>query len=166
MLIYHRNASPPTLIFSHLQDRLLFLCPTSTEIEPLLVTQFLHRVADALEEFLGPPLLASKIEASYDVVVQVAGEICDAGIVHNTEPNALREVVEVDDWVGNLLGGIGLPSYAQNRCVIICPNGHYTYECSDLPQRLIEVPLPLYLIPTSPQLPPQQAQLYPGDVRT
>jgi hypothetical protein len=60
--------NPPTLLYSIIQDNLLFLSPSSSDIEPLLVLEFLHRVADALEEFLGSPLLASRITASYDVV--------------------------------------------------------------------------------------------------
>ena len=64
-----------------------------------------------LEEFLGAPLLASRIEGAYDVVAQLLGEMCDAGIVCNTEPNALRDDVEVAGWVGKLLGGVGLPRY-------------------------------------------------------
>ena len=109
-VIYLASTSPPTILFSILQDNLLFLCPASSEVEPLLVLEFLHRVADALEDFLGPPLLVSKLEASYDVVAQIVGEMCDAGVVCNTEPNALREVVEVPSWMGNLLGGFGLPT--------------------------------------------------------
>lgn len=77
-----------------------------------MVLEFLHRVADALEEFLGAPLLASKIESSYDVVAQVLGEMCDAGLVGGTEANALRDVVETPTWVNKLLGGVGLPGYA------------------------------------------------------
>ena len=73
--------------------------------------EFLHRVADALEDFLGSPLLASKIESSYDVVAQLLNEMCDGGLVSNTEPNALRDVVEAPSWVGKLLGGVGLPRY-------------------------------------------------------
>ena len=64
-----------------------------------------------LEEFLGPPLLSSKIEGAYDVVAQLLGEMCDAGSVCNTEPNALRDVVDIPGWMGKLLGGIGLPGY-------------------------------------------------------
>jgi len=73
------------------------------------VLEFLHRVTDALEEFLGSPLLASKIEASYDVVAQVIGEMCDAGLVCNTEPNALKEVIDAPTRMDNWLGGLGLP---------------------------------------------------------
>ncbi|KAL8824287.1 MAG: hypothetical protein Q9191_005161 [Dirinaria sp. TL-2023a] len=66
-------------------------------------------VTDVFEEFIGSPLLASKIEGSYDLVAQLLGEMCDAGSVCNTEPNALRDDVEVTGWMGKLLGGVGLP---------------------------------------------------------
>jgi AP-3 complex subunit mu len=110
-LIYLPNTHPPTLAYSILQDHLLFISPSSAESEPLLVLEFLHRVADALEDFLGSPLLASKIESSYDVVAQLLNEMCDGGLVSNTEPNALRDVVEAPSWMGKLLGGVGLPRY-------------------------------------------------------
>ncbi|KAI9849804.1 MAG: hypothetical protein M1837_000016 [Sclerophora amabilis] len=108
-LICLSELSPPTILFSLLHANLLFLSPTSVETEPLLVLEFLHRVTDVLEEFLGTPLLASKIESGYDVVAQLLGEMCDAGAVSNTEPNTLRDVVDVPGWVGKLLGGVGLP---------------------------------------------------------
>ncbi|RYP68565.1 hypothetical protein DL769_005484 [Monosporascus sp. CRB-8-3] len=88
---------------------LLYLATTSSEIEPLLVLEFLHRVIDALEEFLGAPLLAHKIEANYDVVAQLLTEMCDAGTINTTEPNALRDVVEVEGLLGKLLGSMNLP---------------------------------------------------------
>lgn len=72
--------------------------------------ELLHRFIDALDGFLGSPSSAGKIESNYDVVSQIASEICDAGIVCNTEPNALQDVVEVSSWMESLLGGIGLPS--------------------------------------------------------
>ncbi|RYP44443.1 hypothetical protein DL768_009090 [Monosporascus sp. mg162] len=89
---------------------LLYLATASSEIEPLLVLEFLHRVIDALEEFLGAPLLAHKIEANYDVVAQLLTEMCDAGTINTTEPNALRDVVEVEGLLGKLLGSMNLPS--------------------------------------------------------
>ncbi|MCJ1454919.1 hypothetical protein MMC28_005272 [Mycoblastus sanguinarius] len=108
-LVYLPNINPPTVLFSVTHNNLLFLSPVSTEIEPLFVLEFLHRVIDVLEEFLGAPLLASKIEGAYDVVAQLLGEMCDAGSVSNTEPNALKDDVEVSGWMGKLLGGVGLP---------------------------------------------------------
>ena len=62
-----------------------------------------------LEEFIGAPLLGSKIQSHYDVVAQLLNEMCDSGIVCNTEPNALQEVVEVPKWMDKFLSGVGLP---------------------------------------------------------
>lgn len=109
-MIYLPNTNPPTLVFSLDHADLLYLATTSSDIEPLLVLEFLHRVIDALEEFLGAPVLAHKIEANYDVVAQLLTEMCDAGTISTTEPNALRDVVEVEGLLGKLLGSINLPT--------------------------------------------------------
>ncbi|KAI0016006.1 Mu homology domain-containing protein [Xylariomycetidae sp. FL0641] len=109
-LIYLPNTNPPTLVFSLEHANLLYLATTSSEIEPLLVLEYLHRVIDVLEEFLGAPVLAHKIEANYDVVAQLLTEMCDSGIISTTEPNALRDAVEVEGLLGKLLGSINLPS--------------------------------------------------------
>lgn len=77
-------------------------------MEPLFVLEFLHRVIDVLEEFIGTPLTASKIEGAYEVVAQLLGEVCDAGIVCNTEPNALRDDVDTPGLLGKLFSGVGL----------------------------------------------------------
>ncbi|KFY87783.1 hypothetical protein V500_06756 [Pseudogymnoascus sp. VKM F-4518 (FW-2643)] len=111
-LIYLPNTNPPTLLFNLSHANLLFLLTTSSEIEPLLALEFLHRVIDVFEEFLGAPLLASKIESSYDVVAQLLNEMCDTGVVSTTEGNALRDLVEVEGWIGKFLGGINLPGNA------------------------------------------------------
>ncbi|TDZ26177.1 AP-3 complex subunit mu-1 [Colletotrichum orbiculare MAFF 240422] len=113
-LIYLPNTSPPTLVFSLKHANLLFLATSSSEIEPLLVLEFIHRIVDVFEEFLGAPLLAHKIESNYDVVAQLLNEMCDAGVINTTEPNALRDLVEVEGWVGKLLGSINLPSKPGN----------------------------------------------------
>lgn len=106
-LIYLSSTNPPTLLFSIIQDNLLFLAPNSTDVEPLLVLEFLHRVADALEEFLGSPLLASKIAANYDIVAQILAEMADAGVICQGEANILRDSVETGPGVlKNLLGGL------------------------------------------------------------
>lgn len=110
-LIYTHETSPPTLIFSIIHSHLLFLVPSNTEVEPLFVLEFLHRLCDILEDFLGSPLLASKIQSSYDVVAQVLGEVCDAGVVCNTEPNALRDVVDMPGWMEKLFAGAGYVSF-------------------------------------------------------
>lgn len=114
-LIYLANTNPPTLVYNLTHGNLLFLATSTSDLEPLLVLEFLHRVIDAFEDFLGAPLLAVKIENSYDVVAQLLTEMCDAGMISTTEPNALREVVEIEGWVGKLLGSITLPGLVMAR---------------------------------------------------
>ncbi|KAK4556592.1 hypothetical protein LTR86_006163 [Recurvomyces mirabilis] len=112
-VLYVPSLHPPTVVYNITQDNLLFLSPSSSDIEPLLVLEFLHRVADALEEFLGSPLLANKISANYDIVAQVLAEIADGGVICQGEANALRDVVETGPGVLNhLLGKVGLPGNA------------------------------------------------------
>jgi hypothetical protein len=108
-VLYIPNALPPVTVFSIVQSGLLFLAVTEVDTEPLLALEFLHRVVDVLEEFVGAPLLATKIQANYEVVAQLLHEMCDGGLVSNTELNALQEVVEVPGWMGKLLGGISMP---------------------------------------------------------
>ncbi|GLI76580.1 hypothetical protein PoHVEF18_004853 [Penicillium ochrochloron] len=108
-LIYLPGTTPPVTVFSTVQSNLLFLAVSEVDTEPLLVLEFLHRVVDVLEEFVGAPLLSTKIQANYEVVAQLLHEICDGGVVCNTEPNVLQEVVEVPGWMGKLLGGISVP---------------------------------------------------------
>ncbi|KAG5298151.1 adaptin [Histoplasma ohiense] len=108
-LLYLSNASPPISVFSVTHSNLLFLVPSNSESEPLIVLEFLHRLIDVLEEFVGAPLLAAKIQSNYDVVAQLLNEMCDGGIICNTEPNALQEIVEIPGWMDKLLVGVGLP---------------------------------------------------------
>ncbi|KAI4175842.1 MAG: hypothetical protein LQ343_001456 [Gyalolechia ehrenbergii] len=103
------DVNPPSILLSLLHSNLLFLSTASVDVEPLFVLEFLHRIIDVFEEFIGAPLLASRIESSYDVVAQLLGEMCDAGNVCNTEPNALRDDVEISGWMDKFLGGVGLP---------------------------------------------------------
>ncbi|KAL4908162.1 hypothetical protein BDW74DRAFT_174855 [Aspergillus multicolor] len=108
-LLYFPNTSPPVTVFSIVESNLHFIVLSESDTEPLLALEFLHRVVDILEEFIGAPLISTKIQANYDVVAQLLHEMCDAGIVCNTELNALQEVVEMPGWMGKLLGNVALP---------------------------------------------------------
>lgn len=81
--------------------------------------EFLHRVADVFEDFLGAPLLASKIESHYDTVAQLLSEMVDGGVISCTEPNALKDVVDKPSLIKNLLGGVGLPKCAINQSLVL-----------------------------------------------
>ena len=107
-LLYFPSTAPPVTVFSVVQSNILFLAVSEVDTEPLLALEFLHRVVDILEEFVGSPLISTKIQANYDVIAQILHEMCDGGLVCNTELNALQEVVEMPGWMGKLLGGVGL----------------------------------------------------------
>ena len=110
-LLYLPDASPPTTVYSIFHAPLLILCPSRSDAQPFAVLEFLHRVIDVFEDFLGAPLLSAKIESNYDVVAQLLSEMCDGGIICNTEANALRENVEVSGVIGKLFTQVGLPGY-------------------------------------------------------
>jgi AP-3 complex subunit mu len=110
-LLYLPDASPPTTVYSISHAPLLILCPSRSDAQPFAVLEFLHRVIDVFEDFLGAPLLSAKIESNYDVVAQLLSEMCDGGIICNTEANALRENVEVSGVIGKLFTQVGLPGY-------------------------------------------------------
>lgn len=109
-LLYLPEASPPVTVCSVRHANLLFLAPSTSDTDPLLILEFIHRTIDIFEDFLGAPLLSHKIENNYDVIAQLLVEMCDAGIVCNTESNALHENVEIEGFLGKLLGGINLPT--------------------------------------------------------
>lgn len=117
-LIYLAEASPPVTVFSIVHSNLLYLSPSDVDTEPLLVLEFLRRVVDVLEEFVGAPLLATKLQTSYDVVAQLLTEMCDSGLVSSTEINSLQENVETPNWMNKFLSGVGLPGLAMDGFAI------------------------------------------------
>ncbi|KAF2859183.1 clathrin adaptor, mu subunit [Piedraia hortae CBS 480.64] len=98
-----------TVIFTCVEHNLLFLTPSSRDIDPLLALTFLHRVSDSLIEFLGSPLLGSTITTHTHLVSQILSSLSDSGLPSETEPNALRDVVHTGPGaLDNLLGKVGI----------------------------------------------------------
>ncbi|KPI42854.1 AP-3 complex subunit mu [Cyphellophora attinorum] len=106
------SLNPPTNVYTVSQSSLLLACTSSKDVPPQAIIDFLHRLVDIFEEFLGSPLISQKIEDNYEVVAQLLVEMCDGGIICNTEGNALREQVEVASNLGKLFAQVGLPSSA------------------------------------------------------
>ncbi|ETN41552.1 uncharacterized protein HMPREF1541_03488 [Cyphellophora europaea CBS 101466] len=103
------NLNPPTNAYTVLHGGLSLVCTSSKDAPPQAVIDFLYRVVDIFEDFLGSPLISTKIEENYEVVAQLLVEMCDGGIICNTEGNALREQVEVASNLGKLFAQVGLP---------------------------------------------------------
>ncbi|KIW27772.1 uncharacterized protein PV07_07480 [Cladophialophora immunda] len=103
------DLAPPTTAYSISPSAFQLIAVSGKDAQSLAILDFLHRVLDVFEDFLGSPLLTTKIEDNYEIVAQLLGEMCDGGIICNTEPNALRESVEVSSVLGKLFTHVGLP---------------------------------------------------------
>jgi len=110
-VLYLTDTLSPTLVYSVFHAPLLLLCPSRSNAQPFAVLEFLYRVIDIFEDFLGAPLLAEKVTSNYDVVAQLLNEMCDGGMICNTEPNALRENIAISGLIGKLFSQVGLPGY-------------------------------------------------------
>jgi AP-3 complex subunit mu len=109
------DLAPPTTAYTITHSSLSITATSCKDAQSLAILDFLYRLLDVFEEFLGSPLLSSKIEDNYEVVAQLLGEMCDGGTICNTEPNALREIVEVTSALGQLFNKVGLPGYDCHR---------------------------------------------------
>ncbi|OAP65600.1 hypothetical protein AYL99_01572 [Fonsecaea erecta] len=103
------DLAPPTTAYSISPSNFQLIAVSGKDAQSLAILDFLQRVLDVFEDFLGSPLLTTKIEDNYEIVAQLLGEMCDGGIICNTEPNALRESVEVSSVLGKLFTHVGLP---------------------------------------------------------
>jgi AP-3 complex subunit mu len=102
--------NPPTTLYTVTHGALLLTCTSAKDVPPQAIIDFLYRLIDIFEDFLGSPLIGNKIQENYDVVAQLLVEVCDGGIISNTEGNALRERVEVSSTISKLFAQVSLPN--------------------------------------------------------
>jgi hypothetical protein len=89
-------------LFSILRDGLSYLAACPGEISPLLVIEFLHRVADIFVEYFGSPADESAIKDNFSTVYQLLEEMVDYGWPLTTEPNALHAIIRPPDVMGKV----------------------------------------------------------------
>mmetsp|Transcript_20248 Transcript_20248/g.24948 ORF Transcript_20248/g.24948 Transcript_20248/m.24948 type:complete len:498 (-) Transcript_20248:27-1520(-) len=89
-------------LFSILRDGLSYLAITPGEISPLLILEFLHRVADIFVEYFGSPADESAIKDNFSTVYQLLEETLDNGWPLTTEPNALQAMIRPPTVMGKL----------------------------------------------------------------
>lgn len=80
-------------LFSILRDGLSYLAVCPCEVSPLLVLEFLHRVADIFSDYFGTPTDESAIKDNFSTVYQLLEEMLDYGWPLTTEPNALKAMI-------------------------------------------------------------------------
>jgi hypothetical protein len=89
-------------LFSILRDGLSYLAVTHGEISPLLVLEFLHRVADIFVEYFGSPADESAIKDNFSTVYQLLEETLDNGWPLTTELNALQAMIRPPSVMGKV----------------------------------------------------------------
>jgi len=87
-------------LFSVLRDGLTYLaaCPAcmgggQREIPPLLVIEFLHKIADTFVLYFGDPADESAVKDNFSTAYQLLEEMVDHGWPLTTEPNALTDLI-------------------------------------------------------------------------
>jgi AP-3 complex subunit mu len=80
-------------LFSILRDGLSYLAVCPGEISPLLIVEFLHRIADTFVDYFGSPADEGAIKDNFSTVYQLLEEMCDYGWPLTTEANALQAMI-------------------------------------------------------------------------
>jgi AP-3 complex subunit mu len=89
-------------LFSILRDGLSYLAACPAEVSPLLVIEFLHRIADIFVDYFGSPADESAIKENFSTVYQLLEEMVDYGWPLTTEPNALKAMIRPPTLVGKI----------------------------------------------------------------
>lgn len=83
------------------RDECFLVCAVERDVAPLLVMEFLHRVADTFRDYFGA-CDESSLKDNFSTVYQLLEEMLDFGIPLTTEPNALKAMIEPPSVMGRL----------------------------------------------------------------
>ncbi|KAI4313603.1 hypothetical protein L6164_026567 [Bauhinia variegata] len=95
-------ASPTHYIFQVYREGITFLACTQVEMPPLMGIEFLCRVANILNDYLGG-LNEDLIKDNFVIVYELLDEMIDNGFPLTTEPNILREMIAPPNIVNKVL---------------------------------------------------------------
>ena len=80
-------------IISILRDGLSYLAVVPAEVSPLMILEFLHRIASIFVDYFGSPADESAIKDNFSTAYQLLEEMVDYGWPLTTEPNALKAMI-------------------------------------------------------------------------
>jgi AP-3 complex subunit mu len=111
---HHYNTVPPVMevpeseqgtlyLISALRDGLSYLAVCPAEASPLLILEFLHRIANIFVDYFGSPADESAIKDNFSTVYQLLEEMVDYGWPLTTEPNALKAMIRPPTVMSRLL---------------------------------------------------------------
>lgn len=118
-------------VFSALRDGLSYLAVCPGEVSPLLIIEFLHRIADIFVDYFGSPADESAIKENFATVYHLLEELQDYGFPLTTEPNALKAMIRPPTVMSKLLQNAStvneqLPSGAISNMPWRAANVHHT----------------------------------------
>ncbi len=87
------GSGSPVYVLSAFRGTLIFLATCVSDHPPLLVLEFLHRVADIFSDYFGTPLDEELVKDNFATAYQLLEEMCDNGHPLTTEPNALQAMI-------------------------------------------------------------------------
>jgi AP-3 complex subunit mu len=90
-------------VISILRDGLSYLAVCPAEVSPLLILEFLHRMADTLVDYFGSPADESSIKENFSTVYQLLEEMIDYGWPLTTELNSLKAMIRPPTVMSKLL---------------------------------------------------------------
>ncbi|XP_046885453.1 AP-3 complex subunit mu-1 [Hypomesus transpacificus] len=109
--------TPHHYLISIYRDKLFFLSVIQTEVPPLFVIEFLHRVAEMIQDYFGE-CSETVIKDNVVIVYELLEEMLDNGFPLATESNVLKEMIRpptilrsvVNTLTGSSNVGEGLPT--------------------------------------------------------
>ncbi|KAF7805037.1 AP-3 complex subunit mu-like isoform X1 [Senna tora] len=95
-------ASPTHYLFQVFREGITFLACTQVEMSPLMGIEFLCRVADVINDYLGG-MNEDLIKDNFVIVYELLDEMIDNGFPLTTEPNILQEMIAQPNIVSKML---------------------------------------------------------------
>jgi len=123
-------ATPHHYLISIYRNNLFFVSVCMSEVPPLFVIEFLHRVVDILEQYF-TECNESNIKEHYVVVYELLDEVLDNGYPLATEPNILQELIKPP----NFLRSIANTVTGKSNVSSVLPSG----QLSNVPWRRADV---------------------------
>lgn len=111
-------------VISIQRDNISYLVACLGEISPLLVIEFLHRVASIFAEYFGSPCDENVIKDNFSTAYQLLEEMVDNGWPLTTEPNSLKAMIRPPSLVAKL-EQVVMGSTSRSNAVVAetLPNG-------------------------------------------
>jgi len=98
-------ATPHHYLISIYRCNIFFVAVCMTEVPPLFVIEFLHRVVDTMEDYFSE-CSETIIKDNYVVVYEVLDEMLDNGFPLATEANILKELIKPPNMLRDVVNSV------------------------------------------------------------